>query len=165
VIQRNMAGAIGNLNGSGIFEANGIGQRYGPVRIKYPVFGQSALAGIHRNPVSGSQAGHAGSGFIDNTGYFHALRKRRGWGILICPFLHQQIGKIQTAGPDRDANLTLLRFGNIYIAKPCGRTVCWNPVCQHYWPPCFFAHRFVLICLCQSLVICNGKGGVVDVSP
>lgn len=110
-----MAGTISNLKSGGFGEAHRVRQMHRPVGIEHAKFRQTALTAENRGALSGLEIGHIRAYSINGSGDLHPKHEGRRWRVLIPALDHQQIGEVETAGRDLQAQLTGARIwpGNL----------------------------------------------------
>lgn len=112
VIQRQMRGAVSDLERSGLHEAHAIGNGHAArCRDGYKI-SKPAAARHGGNSCTRRKSGDPGAAGLHRSGNFHAKRERQGRRILIPPLGHEKIGKVQSARRRTHQNLAWPRVRN-----------------------------------------------------
>ena len=106
VVERHVACAIGDLEGGGVGEAHAVGQDDRALGGKAAMLGQPAVTGKHGDPTADRRPVRVGADRLDAARHLHPEGEGRLGCFLILALDHQQIGEIQPAGGDGDADFS-----------------------------------------------------------
>ena len=117
IVQRHMAGAIGDQKGRRIYGGHLFGDRHADCGGNSGVFGQPVEPGIGRHALPDFQILDPRAQSGDRARHFHPQGKGQRRLFLIGAFDDQQIAKVQPASIDLDQHLTLPRHRHLKLLQ------------------------------------------------